>query len=224
MPAPSHERPLLLLLPHSAAIGDAFRTILSHDEVRAYALPAVWDLSWGPVDLMTLLPRIERLDLGNVDEAIAALVRASTPAALSALSATVWAAVPESVRGFFLKRSVMGTFAALLKISRPSSSQSPPAAFVADRVHEARFEAVYRLHVLPGASSLPVAPPEEASVVVYPFDPRNAEGRAEARLPADGREVLVEVFAYDAGRDRHRAFLEMVASARGWRIVDPAAS
>src|SRR5438105_1066116 len=164
MPAPSHERPLFLVLPGPHAVGEAFGAILSDDEVRAYALPAVWDLSWGPVDLMTLLPRVARLDLENLSEAVAALSRAATPEALKAHAARAWAEIPDSVRGFFLGRSALGTLAAIFKLSRPASSYPPPRRFVSDRVHEARFEAAYRLHALPRAATSPCPPTQATSV------------------------------------------------------------
>ena len=77
----------------------------------------------------------------------------------------------------------------------------------------------YRIDPAPGDRNV-LAPAEEASLVLYPFDPTNAEARREADLGA-GSEAVLEVFAYDDARPRHRAVLEDVSRTTGWRVVDP---
>ncbi len=217
---PSHERPILLLVPDPAGVAEALRALLTHVEVRAYALPAVWDLSFGPVDAMKGLPAVPRLDLGNLGEVVRYLAGAATPAALEAWLARTWQEIHDRVRQWYLKRGAMAVLGSLFKVGRPSASYPPPPAFRSDRVHAAKLEATYRLHVVAGAVTDPVAPAEEASVAWYPFDPRDVEGRTDAGLPPDGRECVLEVFAYEAGRARHLRVLEAVAAASGWRVVD----
>jgi hypothetical protein len=218
---PSHERPLFVVLPSPDAVGEALVAFLSSDEVRAFALPALWDLAQGGLDPLRALPGVRRLDLDNLPRVVSWLLEHATPAALARHAEATWAEVPDRVREYFLKRSVLATLGGIFRVGKPASSFPPPPSFVADRVHEARFEVAYRLERLPGAASPPAAPPEEASLVLYPFDPRNAEGRAEAGLEPNGPEAVLEAFAYEAGRARHRAFLESVAGPRGWRVADP---
>lgn len=220
---PSHERPILLLVPGPQALGEAIRAICGHEDVRAYAFPAVWDLSFGRVDAMTLCPDVRRVDLENLDALLARLTAAATPGALAAWTRDVWAAIPDRVREHFLRRGGFAIFAAAFRVARPSSEFDPPASFAADRVREARFETAYRLAPAAGEASPPEAPAEEASVVAYLFDPQALAGREEAGLPLEGAEAALEVFAYAGGRERHRRFLESVAAPRGWRAVDPSA-
>ena len=125
------------------------------------------------------------------------------------------------VREFFLRRPTLAVLATFFMVGRTLTGLPPPPLFVADQVHEARFEAVYRLYPLPGAQGDPAVPAEEASIVFYPFDPEDADARAEAPGIRPG-EVVVEVFAYEAGRARHRALLASVAGSRRWRVIDPA--
>ena len=61
------------------------------------------------------------------------------------------------------------------------------------------------------------APDEEGTIVLYPFDPANASAREEAGVAADSGVVL-EAFAYEPARERHRAFCQMVAAEHGWRV------
>ena len=220
MALPSHERPILLLVPGPAGVAEALRALLTHVEVRAYALPAVWDLSFGTVDAMKGLPRVPRLDLENLPHVVRYLADAATPEALDAWLSRTWQEIHDRVRQWYLKRGAIAVLGSLFKVGKPSSAYPPPAAFRSDRVHAARLEATYRLHVVPGAVTDPVAPAEEASVAWYPFDPRDAEGRSDAGLPADGPEWVLEVFAYEAGRARHLRVLSAVAATSGWRVVD----
>ena len=219
---PSHERPILLLVPSARALPDAIRAICEHADVRAYAFPAVWDLSFGRVDALTLCEDVRRVDLANVGAVLARLFEAATPGALAAWAHEVWKAIPDRVRDHFLGRSGFAIFAAAFRVAKPASEFDPPASFLADRVREARFETAYRLSRAAGEASPLEAPAEEATATAYLFDPQAAVGREEAGLPTDGAEAALEVFAYAAGRERHRRFLEALAAERGWRVVDPA--
>lgn len=220
---PSHERPILLLVPSPRALAEAIRAICTHPDVRAYAFPAVWDLSFGRVDAPALCPDVRRVDLENLDAVLARLLEAATPGALAAWAHDLWTKIPDRVREHFLKRGGFAIFAAAFRVAKPASAFDPPPAFSADRVREARFETAYRLAPAAGEASPPEAPAEEATATAYLFDPQAAAGREEAGLPADGAEAALEVFAYAAGRERHRRFLEALAADRGWRVVDPAA-
>jgi hypothetical protein len=220
---PSHERPILLLVPGPQALSEAIRAICGHEDVRAYAFPAVWDLSFGRVDAMSLCPDVRRVDLDNVGELLSRLMAAATPGALSAWTREVWAAIPDRVREHFLRRGGFAIFAAAFRVARPSGTFDPPPSFAADRVREARFETSYRLAPAAGEALRPEAPAEEASAVTYLFDPLAVAGKEEAGLPREGSEAALEVFAYERGRERHRRFLEALAAARGWRVVDPSA-
>ena len=214
---------MLLLVPSARALPEAIRAICGRPEVRAYAFPAMWDLAFGRVDALALCPDVRRIDLANLDAVLGRLSEAATPGALAAWSRDVWAAIPDRVREHFLGRGGFAIFAAAFRVAKPASAFDPPASFVADRVREARFETAYRLAPAAGEAPSLEAPPEEASATAYLFDPQAAAGRAEAGLPADGAEAALEVFAYAAGRERHRRFLEATAADRGWRVVDPGA-
>jgi hypothetical protein len=223
MPFPSQERPIFLVLPGRARIADAFRAVLSHENVRAWAMPPLWDLAWGEIEALKGVPDVRHVDLETVGRVVAHLLAAGTPEARERHVARTWAEASPRVREFFLKRSAVAVVASLMRVGKPSAACEPPPQFRSDAVHEARFEAAYRLHTVPGAAAHPEAPPEEASLVFYPFDPENADGRAEAGLDPKGREAVLEAFAYDAGRTRHREHLQAVARANGWRVVDPSA-
>jgi len=220
---PAEERPLLLLLPGPDDLAPAMRALLSHDQVRAFALPAVWDLVWGQVDAFQALRDVPRLDLGTLDALVAYLRRAGTKEALDAHVAMVWGLVSERVREWYLRRGALSVLGSIFKVSRPGRSFDPPAAFVRDRVLEARFEAAYRLHTVPGATRHSDAPPEEASVVIYPFDLADKGGRAEAGPAAGKAGAALEIFAYESGRERHRQLLEAVAAEHGYVALDPSA-
>ena len=225
---PAEERPLLLLLPGPEALAPALRAILSHEQVRAFALPAVWDLQWGGLNAYQALPDVPRLELGTLDALVAYLRESATPEVLEAHVTKMWGLVSERVREWYLKRGALSVLGSIFKLTRPGRSFDPPAAFVRDRVLEARFEAAYRLHTVPGATRHVDAPPEEASVVLYPFDLTDELGRAEAGsavqgLGAKASGAALEIFAYEAGRERHRQLLEVVAAEHGWRAIDPSA-
>ena len=224
MSTPSQERPIFLVVPDRARIADAFRAVLSHEGVRAWTMPALWDLPAEGAEASIALRDVRHVDLDTIDAVVAHLLAVSTREALEARVATTWETVGNRVREFFLRRSAFAVVGALMRVGKQTSACPPPPLFRSDVIHEARFEAEYRLGIVPGTRTARDAPAEEASLVFYPFDPENAEGRAEAGLDARGPEAVLEAFAYDAGRPRHRAHLEAVAKANGWRAVDPSAA
>jgi hypothetical protein len=100
----------------------------------------------------------------------------------------------------------------------PRSIAFPPTEeFVADRIHEHRFEVQYRLAKDRGAEDFP-APPEEGSVIAYPFDLANDVARKELDLDGDSGPIL-EVFAYVWQHDRHRALWQSIAQDLGARLL-----
>ena len=221
MKTPSHERAIFLVLPRAISVAEAFRRALTHEEVRAHAFPAPWDVSWGAVDVLRDAPSIATIDLASLDALFAYFARAGTPAALDALVTRTWAEIPDRVREYWLGRGPLSIMAGLFRVGPKAKDVLPPKGFRDDRRAFARFEATYRLHPVPGSRTNSVAPAEEGSLVVYPFDVRNVGARAEARLAADEGESIVEAFAYESGRDRHRRFLESVAKSLGARVLDP---
>jgi hypothetical protein len=220
-PVPSHERPIFVVLPSAAAVADAFLAVLSSSEVRAFALPPVWELDFGGADPIARLAGVRRLELENLARAIAWCLEVATPERFEASLARDWAELPDGVREFFLKRSAVATFAALLKVGKPSRAFAPPPSFATDRVRAARFEAAYRLEREAGTRPSDPAPAEEASLVLYPFDVLGRTSREEAGLAAGGSEAVLEAFAYEAGRARHRAFLARALAGLRAKVVDP---
>jgi hypothetical protein len=219
---PSEQRPLVLLLPSPAAVADALRAVVADARVRAFALPAVWDLAWGPLDALSALPDVRRLDLDNLPKVVAWLQRVATKETLEGLVAAQWRSLPDRVREFWLRRSALAVVASLFRVGRPSGAFDPPESFRLDRVLAMRLEASYRLARDPDAPWDREAPPEEASVVWYPFDPAGALARADLGAEAAGHGAALEVFAYEAGRARHRSHLAQVAARHGWRVAEAA--
>jgi hypothetical protein len=217
----SHEAPILLVLGRGDGPAEAFRALLAHPDVAAFALPAVWALEAAGADLTEAIPGVRHASPENLDEVLDALVRILDAGALDRLVQRTWREVDERVRAFYLERGALEVMASALRVARPSRDLPPPESFRDDRVHEHAFAMEYRLRRLSGPRD-PGAPAEEGSLVFYPFDPADLEGRREAGLE-EGPEATLEVFAYAAGRARHRAVLEDVAARRGWRVVDPLA-
>ena len=221
MKVPSHERAIFLVLPAGTPPAAAFRAVLTHDEVRAHAFPPVWDLVVGAIDVLRDVPDVSTVTLDALDDLFAYFARVGTPDALDALVTRMWAEIPDRIREYWLGRGAFSVLKGIFRVGPRAADVAPPAGFRADRRANARFEATYRLHTVPGARPNPVAPPEEGSLVLYPFDVRNVEARVEAGLPDTGSETILEAFAYEAGRDRHRRFLESVAASLGARVLDP---
>ena len=215
-----HERALLLVLREGDAPAAAFLALLDHPDVRMYQLPAPWAFERAGIDLPAALPDLETITRERLPQVLEVLLRLHTSEVLGALVRDVWRAVDERVRAFFLKRPVFATFASTVGMAPKSAEIEPPEEFVAGQVIVNRFEMEYRLQSGDEETD-PVAPPEEGSLVLYPFDPVNAAARREADLPA-GSAPILEVFAYEAGRERHRRVLEDIAHARGWQVIDTA--
>ncbi len=221
MKTPSHERAIFLVLPRAVSAADAFRRVLTHEEVRAHAFPAPWDVAWGNVDVVRDVPAISTIDLASLDALFTYFARAGTSAALDTLVTRTWAEIPDRVREYWLGRGPLSIMAGLFRVGPKAKDVAPPPGFRDDRRAASRFEATYRLHAMPGARENPMAPPEEGSLVVYPFDVRNVAARAEAGLASDAGETIVEIFAYESGRERHRRVVESVATSIGARVLDP---
>jgi len=215
-----HERAILLVLRDRDDPADAFLALLDHPEVRMHQWPAPWAFESAGIDLPAALPDLEIITRERLPQVLQVLLRLHTPEALDALVRRLWRAVDERVRAFFLKRPAFTTFASTVGMATKSRDVDPPAAFVAGQVTIHRFEMEYRLSPESGEPD-PVAPPEEGSLVLYPFDPANAAARTEADLPA-GDATVLEAFAYGEGRARHRRVLEDIAHARGWQVIDTA--
>jgi hypothetical protein len=219
---PSHERPILVVLRGGERPGEALRALLSAPAVRQHLLPAPWALERAGIDLRPVLPDVTSVTLGTLPRVLETVTRLATPECLEALVESTWKGAEESVRAWYLRRGLVGTLRAMFRVGPRTVDETPPAAFREDRVKENGFVVEYRLDPLPGSGN-PLAPAEEASIAVYPFDLADATGRREAGLPP-GDEAVLEVFAYQAGRDAHRAFLEGIARVTGWRVVDPSSA
>lgn len=217
----SHEDPMLLVLPERTRAWEALPVILAHPQVRHHQLPAMWCLERAGIDLVTALPDCPAITRESLGRVLEVLLQLCSKEALDALVQRTWREVDERVRHYYLKRSVAKTLAGIFKLTRPTLACEPPADFVRDRIHESSFEVQYRLPPPAEAQDFR-APAHEGSLVLYPFDPANAEARDEAGLgPGDG--TVLECFAYEAGRRLHHDFLQALASEHGWQVVEPRA-
>ena len=220
----SHELPILVLLPPGLPVVEGMRALLDDADVRHVHYPPLWCLDGAGIDLAAALPRVKTIDRESLADVIDALHRVCDEQALSELVARRWGEVDERVRDWYLKRSTLQTMASILRFGTPSIDQTPPPAFRNDRVYENAFSIAYRLTREPDTAWNPRAPAEEATLSYHPFDPLGQVARSEAGLEVGSGPVL-ELFAYEAGRDAHRAFAERVARSRaGWRVVDPVTS
>jgi hypothetical protein len=129
--------------------------------------------------------------------------------------------VDERVRAYHLERSTLQTFAGILRLGPRTADLEPPPAFVEAQVFIHAFAMPYRLRPARGEERILHAPSEEASLVLYPFDPSNQVGRKEAGV-GEGYAPVLELFAYARGRDRHRKVLEEVARRHGWTVAEGA--
>lgn len=217
-----HERALLLVLKDGSHPAEAFEALLDHPEVRAWQLPPLWALDHAGIDLIGARPQLGSIRRENLRETLDALLALADEAALERLSARLWREVEEPVRQFYLNRSFGGVFASMMKMA-PSSRDLPPSAgFKQAQVFLNRFEMEYRLDRPVGQAPEPTAPPEEGSLVLYPFDVRDTYARGEVGLPEGGGPTL-EVFAYAGGRERHTRVFEDLARGHGWHVLDPVA-
>lgn len=215
-----HERALLLVLMPNDPVSDAFLALLDHPDVVAWSWPAPWTSDRAGVDLLAAMPDLRTITREHLERILDVLVRLHTPEVLDRLAREVWSVTDERVRGFFLKRPVLGTFASIFHLAPKSAELPPPPDFVEGQVFAHGFTMEYRLRRGDEPPN-PVAPPEEGSLVFYPFDVANSAARREAHLP-EGRGPVLEAFAYGAARDRHRQVFDDIAHGRGWQVVDAA--
>jgi hypothetical protein len=216
-----HEKAILLQLRENDAPADAFLALLEHPEVHAHQWPAPWAFEAAGIDLVGAMPDLETITRERLPQVLEVLVRLHTHEALDALALRVWKMTDERVRAFFLRRSALTIFASTFRLAPKSIDLPPPKEFVAGQILIHRFELQYRLLREEDQEPNPVAPPEEGSLVLYPFDPANRSAREEVGLP-EGHGAILEGFAYGAARDRHVRVLEDVAHARGWNVTDTA--
>jgi hypothetical protein len=212
-----HEQPLYLVLPRGTTAGTALERVLARPEVKAYALPTPWFLEPAGVDLLAALPELRSITAQNVGRVLEAAERLCTRPVLEERSRQLWHEADERVRQHFLKRTMAQVIAGLFRVGPRSNTLPPTEEFVADRIHEHRFEVQYRIAPERGGEEYP-APPEEGSVVAYPFDLKNDVARRELNLDRDSGHIL-EVFAYVWQHDRHRALWQSVAADLGARLM-----
>jgi hypothetical protein len=218
-PAPSHETPLYLVVPASTSAGDAMRLLLSSRPVLRHWMPPLWCLDRAGIDLPAALPDVTSITLGTLPQVVDTLIRLATRSALDDLVLRMWPGVDEQVRRYYLRRGLGQTLATIFRMAPRSHEVAPPPAFRQDRIAENGFQVEYRIAPSPGERNV-LAPTEEATVVLYPFDPGNEAARREIGL-GPGAETVLEVFAYAEGRARHRAVLEEIARPVPWRVIDP---
>ena len=210
------------MLPPSSRVEQVLPRLLADPEIRHIAFPPVWVLDKAGIDLPAAAPELRTITLDSLTQALETLLRLCDESRLDRLVSQTWQEVDERVRQHYLGLSVAQSFAQIFKVGPPSGQRPPPPAFRRDRIHENGFEVQYRLAPEEGARDLR-APPEEGSITLYPFDPSNQEARREAGLdPEDG--AVLEIFAYESGRSRHRVFWEGAAARQGGRLADPAGS
>lgn len=219
MNAFSHEQPFLLVLPPEEPVEAAVPRALSEPGIRHLAFPAPWALDKAGIDLPAAAPDLRSITLETIGPAIRALLRLCGPEALDALVRRAWAEADERVRQHYLELSIGQTFGQIFKVRPASGALPPPPAFRRDRIHENGLEIQYRL-APGGEAGTRTAPPEEGSLVLYPFDPANEEARSESAL-GPGSGAVLEIFAYESGRAQHLAFWEGLAARQGWHVVDP---
>lgn len=209
-----HERPAWLLLPPGADVGAALVRALGHADVRVHALPPLWFLDAAQVDLPARLPGVAALTRETLPRVVQACAAACTPEALQALAGRAWREAEEPVRQHFLRAGTLATFAAIFGLKRKSRDVPPPPAFVGEQVFTYRLECQYRLAPEPTSAPTP-APPEEGSLIVYPFDLAGHHARADGGQPVGG---LIECFAYAWQHERHEAFWQRLAGDLGARL------
>lgn len=211
-----HERPLYLPLPPGADLGVALARALAHPDVRVTALPPLWFLDPAGIDLVAALPDVRALTVESLPHVVEALRRLCTPGALEACVQRTWRAADQHVRAHFLKQGALKSFASFFGLGAKSRDSAPPESFVAEQVRIHRLEIQYRLAPEPAPDPTP-APPEEGSLIVYPFDLDGMLARRELGLSAGGGPVI-EVFAYAWQQDRHVAFWRRLAEELGTEL------
>lgn len=210
---------MLLVLPARERVEVALGRLLADPGLCHYALPPLWVLDGAGVDLPAALPTCRAVTLETLEDVLGTLLRLCDAALLDQLVRRMWVEVDERVRQYYLEMGIGQTLATIFKAAPRALDRAPPASFRRDRIHEHAFEVQYRL-VPEGPADDLRAPPHEGSWVVYPFDPVNAAAREEHGLEP-GSGAVVEIFAYESGRARHRAYWQGVAARERWTFVDP---
>lgn len=216
---PSHETPIYIELPVGADPGTEIVRLLDDARVRHYVLPSMWQFERAGFDMTAAMPEVPSLTRDNLPRFLEDLTLLCDSTALDRLVNRLWLEVEESVRDHYLKRGTLQTMASIFRMAPRSNETAPPPSFRSDRIHDHGFELQYRL-AHEGGANTPGVVQEEGSLMYYPFDPANAAGRREGGL-REGDGVVLEAFAYDASRERHRSVFEAVGASVGWRIVDP---
>lgn len=217
MQAASHERPIHLVFRESDRPAALLPRLLAAEDLRQVVLPPPWFLDRAGVDLVARLPQLRSLTLENLESVLRVALSCCDSARLDALVARAWQEVHEQVRQHYLDRGVMGTFASIFRVGQATRQVPPPEAFRQDRIQEHRLEVQYRL-AADGSAFDPRHPPQEGSLMLYVFDPANAQARRE--LGEEGKGPVLEVFAYAPGRAQHRAAWERIVTPLGGRVVD----
>lgn len=214
-----HERALLLVCREGDAPSAAFEALLEHPDVAAWVMPAPWAFELAGVDLLSAMPGLGTITRDRLPEVLEVLVRLHTRERLEAHCQAIWRATSEQVRAYFQQRSFGATLAGIFRVGPKTIDLPPPPNFVQEQIYTQRFELQYRLHSSGERTELAelAAPPEEGSLVLYPFDVANEGARAEAGL-GEGTGPVLEAFAYTSGRERHRRVLEEIAHGRGWQV------
>ncbi len=214
----SHEQPLLLVLPADVAVEAALPELLTAPEILHLALPPLWALDKAGVDLPAALPDCKGATLDTLEDVLGTLLRLCDDALLRQLVQRTWLTAEERVRQHYLQLGVGQTMAMIFKAGPKTRDREPPAEFIRDRIIENGYEIQYRLAP---EGDVPDwrAPPHEGTLTIYPFDPAAAASRKEAGV-GPGSGAVLEIFAYEAGRDRHRDYWRRVASARGWQLAE----
>lgn len=218
-PGPSHETPILLLLPERTPLATGLAAVLDRPEVRQVAWPSPWQLDEHGLDLCLARPDVASIDRSTLQQAVEAWLELAQPEALEAHVQRQWQAVDDRVRDYYLGRSALAVLAGAFRMGRALRTHAPPPAFRRDRVFEAAVPFAYRLARADGPHD-PRAPAEEATLSFHPYDPEGVEARNEAGLDA-GRGPVLEIYAYASGRRRHLELAQAVARDHaGWRVVD----
>ncbi len=219
-PGPSHETPILLMLPAGTPHADAVLAILDDPEVRHIDWPAPWCLDEYGLDLCGAAPDLRQIDRSTFGRAASVWLGLADSDALDRQVERRWREVDAHVRDYYLGR---GTLAAVrgwfFRDAARREAEVTPPAFRRDRILEVAVPIAYRLARGPEPFEKR-APAEEATICFLPFDPEGVEARREAGIEA-GRGPTIEVYAYESGRARHLALVERIARAHpGWRVVD----
>lgn len=214
---PSHEEPLLIVLPAGASAGEELAAFAQSPDVASYHLPAPWSFEAIGLSAETWLGGARTCSLEALPAQLARLTACCDNDLRTRMIERGWQTAPESVRDYYLERGALKTFAAIFKMAPSTRSEAPPETFRRELALQHGFTMEYRLPAA-GGDAHRDAPAEEASLVYYPFDPRG-EGRDEIEATSGG--VVLEAFAYAEGRERHREALDRFGAARGWRVVEP---